>query len=61
MRIFAEPPWLRVWAIVLMILGATLVTVVYALLTNLLVSRRIEQSLGRQHITRMRGHIKLAR
>ena len=54
-----EPPWLRVWAIVLMILGATLVTVVYALLTNLLVSRRIEQSLGRQHITRMRGHIIL--
>lgn len=55
----AESPWLRVWGIVLMILGATLVTVVYALLTNLLVSRRIEQSLGRQQITRMRDHIIL--
>lgn len=55
----SEPLWLRVWAIVLMILGATLVTIVYALLTNLLVSRRIEQALGRQHITRMRGHIIL--
>lgn len=55
----AESPWLRVWSIVLMIVGATLVTVVYALLTNLLVSRRIEQSLGRQQVTRMRGHVIL--
>jgi Trk K+ transport system NAD-binding subunit len=54
-----ESAWLRIWAIVLMILGATLVTILYALLTNLLVSRRIEQSLGRQHITRMSGHIIL--
>jgi Trk K+ transport system NAD-binding subunit len=50
---------LQVWAIVLMILGATLVTIVYALLTNLLVSRRIAQSLGRQQITRMRDHVIL--
>jgi Trk K+ transport system NAD-binding subunit len=54
-----QSAWLRVWAIVLMILGATLVTVVYALLTNLLVSRRIEQSLGRQLVTRMRDHVVL--
>ncbi|PZS20518.1 MAG: potassium transporter TrkA [Pseudonocardiales bacterium] len=52
-------PWLRVWGIALMILGATLVTITYALLTNLLVSRRIEQSLGRQQITRMHGHVIL--
>ncbi len=52
-----QSAWLRVWAIVLMVLGATLVTVVYALLTNLLVSRRIEQSLGRQLVTRMRDHV----
>jgi Trk K+ transport system NAD-binding subunit len=50
---------LQVWAIVLMILGATLVTIVYALLTNLLVSRRIAQSLGRQQVTRMRDHVIL--
>ena len=31
-----QPTWLRVWAIALMIIGATLVTVLYAMLTNLL-------------------------
>jgi Trk K+ transport system NAD-binding subunit len=51
--------WLRVWAIVLMIIGATIVTVLYAMLTNLLVSRRIAQSLGRQLATRMSGHVIL--
>jgi Trk K+ transport system NAD-binding subunit len=53
----AESTGLKAYAIVLMILGATLVTVVYALLTNLLVSRRLEQSLGRQQVTRMRNHV----
>lgn len=52
-----QSTWLRVWAIVLMILGATLVTVLYAMLTNLLVSRRIAQSLGRQLATRMSEHV----
>ena len=51
--------WLRVWAIGLMVLGATLVTVLYAMLTNLLVSRRIAQSLGRQLATRMHDHVVL--
>ena len=51
--------WLRVWAIVLMVIGATVVTVLYALLTNLLVSRRIAQSLGRQLATRMSDHVIL--
>jgi Trk K+ transport system NAD-binding subunit len=54
-----QAPVLRVWAILLMIIGAMLVTVVYALLTNLLVSRRIEQSLGRQQVTRMHDHVIL--
>jgi Trk K+ transport system NAD-binding subunit len=54
-----QNPWLRIWVIVLMILGATLVTIVYALLTNLLVSRRIEQSLGRQQVTGMSDHVIL--
>jgi Trk K+ transport system NAD-binding subunit len=52
-----QPTWLRVWAIVLMVVGAAIVTVVYALLTNVLVSRRMAQSLGRQMATQMRGHI----
>jgi Trk K+ transport system NAD-binding subunit len=55
----AQSTWLRLWAIALMLLGATLVTVLYALLTNLLVSRRIEQSLGRQQVTGMRDHVIL--
>jgi Trk K+ transport system NAD-binding subunit len=54
-----QSAWLRVWAIALMIIGATLVTVLYAMLTNLLVSRRIAQSLGRQLATRMRDHVVL--
>jgi Trk K+ transport system NAD-binding subunit len=54
-----QPDWLRVWAIVLMVIGATVVTVLYALLTNLLVSRRIAQSLGRQLATRMSEHVIL--
>ena len=54
-----QSAWLRVWAIVLMIGGATLVTILYALLTNLLVSRRLAQSLGRQVATRMRDHVIL--
>jgi Trk K+ transport system NAD-binding subunit len=55
----AQSNWLRIWAIVLMVLGAVIVTIVYALLTNLLVSRRIAQSLGRQLATRMAGHVIL--
>jgi Trk K+ transport system NAD-binding subunit len=40
-----------------MIVGALIVTVLYAMLTNLLVSRRIAQSLGRQAATKMAGHV----
>lgn len=54
-----QSTWLRIWAIALMIIGATLVTVLYAMLTNLLVSRRIAQSLGRQLATRMTDHVIL--
>ncbi|MCX6433319.1 MAG: NAD-binding protein [Actinobacteria bacterium] len=49
--------WLRIWAIVLILLGATLVALATALLTNALVSRRLAQSLGRQRVTGMEGHI----
>lgn len=49
--------WLRLWAIVLILLGAVLVALATALLTNALVSRRLAQSLGRQRLTGMTGHI----
>ncbi|MBL8930739.1 MAG: NAD-binding protein [Kineosporiaceae bacterium] len=52
-----QTPGLRIWAIVITLLGATLITIVTALLTNTLVTRSLAQSLGRQRVTGMRGHI----
>ncbi len=52
-----EPAWLVVFAILLMMSGALFVAVFFALVTNMLVSRRIEESLGRQKITVLRGHV----
>jgi Trk K+ transport system NAD-binding subunit len=52
-----EPAWLIVFAIGLMITGALFVAVFFALVTNMLVSRRIEESLGLQKIVALRGHI----
>lgn len=53
----AQAPWLRVWAMILMVTGATLATLLFALLTNLLVSRRIAESFGRRNVSRMRDHV----
>jgi Trk K+ transport system NAD-binding subunit len=52
-----EPPWLIIFAVCLMLAGALFVTIFFALVTNILVSRRIEESLGRQKITALRGHV----
>jgi Trk K+ transport system NAD-binding subunit len=52
-----QSPWLMAFAVCLMLAGALFVAVFFALLTNLIVSRRIEESLGRQHITGLAGHI----
>jgi Trk K+ transport system NAD-binding subunit len=52
-----QSPWLMAAAICLMLLGALFVAVFFSLLTNALVSRRIEESLGRQRITRLTGHV----
>jgi Trk K+ transport system NAD-binding subunit len=52
-----EPGWLVVFAVLLMMAGALFVAVFFALVTNMLVSRRIEESLGRQKITALRGHV----
>ncbi len=45
-----QAAWLRVYAIGLMIFGAMLFTVFFALLTNVLVSRRLEEQLGRRRV-----------
>jgi Trk K+ transport system NAD-binding subunit/multidrug transporter EmrE-like cation transporter len=50
---------LQVFGIVLIIAGVTLSTVILALITNALVSRRIEQSLGQGSIKGMEGHVVL--
>jgi Trk K+ transport system NAD-binding subunit len=52
-----QPVWLRVFAVALMISGVVLATTCFALLTNLLVSRRIEESLGHRLVTRLSGHV----
>ena len=52
-----QPPALMVGAICLMLLGAMFVAVFFAMLTNMIVSRRLEESLGRQRITGLSGHV----
>jgi Trk K+ transport system NAD-binding subunit len=55
---FSSQPWgVEVFGILLIIAGTTLVTTLFALLTNALVSRRIAQSLGRGRIPGMHGHV----
>ena len=53
----AQDAWFRVFAIALIVLGVTLVSTSFALFTNILVSRRIEQSLGRRRVPGMVGHV----
>src|SRR5665647_3283038 len=53
----AQPSWLRAYAVLLMVAGAVLAALVYALLTNLLVSQRLQESLGHWQVTDLRGHV----
>jgi Trk K+ transport system NAD-binding subunit len=52
-----QPDGLIVAAICLMLLGALFVALFFAMLTNMIVSRRLEESLGRQRITGLSGHV----
>ncbi len=52
-----QGPWLIAGGICLMLLGAMFVAVFFALVTNTLISRRIEESLGRRRITGLSGHV----
>jgi Trk K+ transport system NAD-binding subunit len=54
-----QPVWVEVFGICLIVAGTTLVTTIFALLTNALVSRRIAQSLGQVRIPGMRDHVVL--
>jgi Trk K+ transport system NAD-binding subunit len=53
----AQPTWLRVYAIGLMGGGAILAAIVFAMVTQLLVSRRIERSFGQRRVGAMREHV----
>lgn len=53
----AQEPWLRAYAVGFMITGAMLAAISFALLTNLLVSKRIAESLGRRDVGAMAGHV----
>jgi Trk K+ transport system NAD-binding subunit len=55
----AQPTGMVVFGIFLIVAGTTLVTTMFALLTNALVSRRLAQSLGHGRIPGMRGHVVL--
>jgi len=54
-----QPGTIEAFGILLIVAGTTLVTTLFALLTNALVSRRIAQSLGHGQIPGMRGHVVL--
>jgi Trk K+ transport system NAD-binding subunit len=53
----AQSAWMVAFGIALIGVGVTLVTTSFALFTNILVSRRIEQSLGRRRVPGMAGHV----
>jgi Trk K+ transport system NAD-binding subunit len=52
-----QSAWMEVMAILFIILGITLVSTSFALFTNILVSRRIELSLGRGRVPGLAGHV----
>ena len=53
----AQAPWLKVFAIALIIVGVAIVSTAFALFTNVLVTNRIERSLGRSEVTGMTDHV----
>lgn len=53
----SQPVSMEIFGIALILAGTTLVATIFALLTNVLVSRRIAQSLGHAEIPGMRGHV----
>jgi voltage-gated potassium channel Kch len=52
-----QDPAMKVFAIALIAIGVALVSTAFALFTNILVSRRIERSLGRRQVPGMVDHI----
>ncbi len=47
----------RVFGIILILLGVTAITAVFAVITDLLFSRRVADALGLRRVTQLRGHV----
>ena len=54
-----QPTWLRLFAVVLMMLGIACTATILAYFTDMLISRRIELASGRRLVTGMAGHVVL--
>jgi len=52
-----QPTYLRLFDIMLMLVGTALIAIMFAQLTDLLISRRIAATLGSQHAAGMRDHV----
>jgi Trk K+ transport system NAD-binding subunit len=52
-----QPTGMKVFGILLIVAGTTIVSTIFALLTNALVARRIAQQLGQAEIPGLRGHV----
>jgi Trk K+ transport system NAD-binding subunit len=53
----AQSTFMRVFGVVLIILGVTAITALFALITDLLLSRRVADAFGLRRVTRLRGHV----
>ncbi len=53
----AAGQWLQVFGIVLILIGALSIAVVYAFITNVIISRRLERAIGRGRATTARDHV----
>ena len=52
-----QSPLLRMWAIFLMIAGVTTIAMLMAFLSDMLISRRLNHSIGRRRVRGMTGHV----
>ncbi|OHV59312.1 NAD-binding protein [Pseudofrankia sp. BMG5.36] len=55
----AADHWLQAFGVVLMLVGALSIAVIYAFITNIIISRRLERALGRGRAGAVRGHVVL--
>jgi Trk K+ transport system NAD-binding subunit len=54
-----QPHWLEAFGVLLIVLGAAVLTTLFSFITNALVRRRIDQSLGRARVAGVSGHVLL--